>query len=328
MASWPTAPVILASGRYREGEQWQVFRDWVLVAQPDGSYRQARGAVTLIEGEAELMCVRELQLLLSDALSDLDDSLEPWDLRLQLRSLPNATLTRQLAYVASCAGSEVVGAGEAGPRAPTACIDSQANPWFEPGNPANDTLVPVIRAGYYGIWQHFSYRVRLLPGSDECQLIAYGPPPADGFTDTAEPDAPYVRTVAQAELSALYTVEGRALIDRHLVTICGSRPGVTLATQQDIPAGEQARQIAAAMRFMQGDHDADADALTAPSGDGAPSCNVAASRPLPETLEVANAHVRAVRMERTDFVRTASGWQGDWRHRRPPIYLREIPPLD
>lgn len=324
MANWPNAPVVVASGRYREGEQWRVFRDWVLIAQADGSYRQARGDVRLSETDAELMCVRELQLLLADALNDLDDSLEPWDLRLQLRSLANVALTRQLAYDASVEASDVVGAGEAGPRNPTACIDSVANPWFEPSNPANDTLVPVIRAGYYGIWQHFSYRIRLLPGSDECQLIAYAPPPADGFADTGEPDAPYVHTVAQAELSALYTVEGRALIDRHLVTICGSRPGVTLATEQDVPAGEQARQIAAAMRFMQSD--ADADAMVAPIGDGAPSCNVAASRPLPETLEVDNSQVRAVRMERTDFVRTASGWQGDWRHRRPPIYLRDIPP--
>ncbi|MDO5726477.1 MAG: hypothetical protein Q4Q03_00965 [Bowdeniella nasicola] len=326
--TWPTSPVILASGRYRDNERWHVFRDWILTRLADGSYRQAAGERVVSENNAELVVVRALELILADALSDLNDTLDPWDLRLQLRSIPNASVTRQLDYHASVAADQLAGGTGAGPAKPTPCCDSSANPWFEPQRPANDELVPVIRAGYYGIWEHFSYRIRLLPGSDDCQLIAYAPPPAPGFSETNEVDAPFVRTVAQEELTALYTVEGRAVIDRHLVTICGSRPGITLATAQDVPAGEQARQIAAAARFLPTPEPSDEPPLVLPDagGDGAPSCNVAASRPLPQTIEVDNAQVTAIRMERTDFVRTARGWQGDWRHRRPPIYLRNIPP--
>lgn len=312
-------PVILASG-FAGGV---AFRDRVLFRRADGSYADLAGEVHVEPGE--LTNVRELDLVAHDVLADLNDSYDPWDLRLQLRSIPNAVVTRQLSHV-----PDVVPAGE-GPRLAGRCCDAPSNPWFEPTTPSDDRFIPIIRSGYYGVWRHVGFRIRLLP-ADACQLIAYGDPSEAvglAFTPTDSPDAPYVASIDQAELQALYTVEGRAVVDRHLVTICGSRPGVTMVTAQDIPEHERVRQIAAAARFLAEARGDDFAGDTSLAGvqpiDAGPSCNVAASRPLPATLEVDNREVRAIRMERTDFVRSASGWQGNWRERRPAIYLSVIP---
>lgn len=303
--------IVLASGV----ANGRAFRDRILFRLTDGTFRDAEGEVHA--READLTNVRALELVDSEALADLDDSLDPWDLRLQLRSLGNVTVTRQLERPGPIVDG--AGAGE-----PGGCIDSPRNPWFEPTTPSDDRFIPIVRAGYYGIWRGYGFRIRLLADA-RCQLIAYADPSealSVEFAATEHADAPYVREVDQDELAALYTVEGRALIDRHLVTICGSQPGRTFATAQDVPEHERVRQLAAARRFASGEESADGVAEL--GTDVGISCNVAASRPLPETIEADNRDVRSVRMDRTHYRRGERGWEGDWRSRRPSIYLSRI----
>ncbi|MDO5700122.1 MAG: hypothetical protein Q4P36_01440 [Bowdeniella nasicola] len=324
MSTIPHYALMLASG-YAAGV---AFRDRVFVRRPDGTFIDTAGQIELQQGEAELTTVRPLELVYGDALADLDDSLDPWDLRLQLRSLANATVTRQAERHAALAEHTP-------PLATPRCLDAPTNPWFEPTCPSDDRYLPILRAGYHGIWRGLGWRVRMIPNSTDCELIAYADPTAQvraagGLTEgrevqaSSDPDAPYTLRVASTELDALYTVEGRALVDRHLVTIVATRPFVTFVTEQEVPEHERARQIAAAARFMRGEEDGEASPLELLGTDVAQPCSVAASRPLPPTREVDNARLRAIRMDRIDFVRTATGWQGDWRERRPPIYLRRV----
>ncbi|OKL53264.1 hypothetical protein BSZ39_10440 [Bowdeniella nasicola] len=94
-----------------------------------------------------------------------------------------------------------------------------------------------------------------------------------------------------------------------------------LAAQPVVRADDAGvRQLAAARRFASGEESDLAELGT----DVGISCNVAASRPLPETIEADNRDVRSVRMDRTHFRRGERGWEGDWRSRRPSIYLSRI----
>ncbi len=331
---FPDAPVIVASG-VAAGVP---FRDRVLI-RVGQEYRSPDGDIAIGEhgdgpGENAIAGAVALELVPQDALTELDDSLDPWDLRLQLRSLANAGLGDR--YLGAPAAQSSARAGSDSPATAAAmlrgqdggCIDSPTNPWFDPTCPSDDRYIPLIRSGYYGIWQGYGVRVRLLPdeeGSTEsqCQLIIYGPAPELGFTKQIEPDAPYVRTVPQADLQALYTVEGRALIDRHFVTLCGSRPGEVSATAQVVPDHEKARQVAAIWRLLEEDAGGDDAALEIATALQRlePKPMACGMQTVPPTVTVPYGEVRSVRMQRTDFRWTGTAWQGDWRSRRPAVYV-------
>lgn len=344
---FPDAPIILASGTIAGVP----FKDRVLI-RVGQEYRSPDGAIAVGEhsggpGENVLSGAVPLELVPRDAMIELDDSLDPWDLRLQLRSLANAGLGER--YLGTSAptssaqnptsnaenptsiteyGSDKPAEAAAPPGEVGGCIDSPTNPWFDPTCPSDDRYIPLIRSGYYGIWQGYGVRVRLLPdeeGSTEpqCQLIIYGSAPELGFTEQDDPDAPYVRTVPQVDLQALYTVEGRALIDRHFVTLCGSRAGEVSATAQVVPDHEKARQVAAIGRLLETDAGGDdvAQEIATAVQRLEPKPMACGMQAVPPTVTVKYSGVRSVRMQRTEFRWTGSAWQGDWRSRRPAIYV-------